>query len=121
MQDIKSSLGKIGVNTKKAIERFMGDEEMYLQYVHHFPDDPTMNSLVDAVDKKDYEAAEKAVHALKGIVSSLDFIPLADATVDMLEELRDGNVETALKEYENVKKQYKIACDVINTWRRENG
>ena len=119
MNEIFAKLNQIGAETKDALERFMNDEEMYLKYVRNFPDEPTMAALVKAVADKNYDAAEKAVHALKGIVTSLGFVPLADATIDMLEELRDGNTKAALDAYEDVKKQYQRFCDVINDWRRQ--
>ena len=113
MADITEELDKIGAETADALERFMDDREMYLKYVTSFPDEGTMQKLVAAVEAKDYIQAEKSVHALKGIVINLGFLPLADVAMDMLEELRDGSIDEALKSYENVKKQYKIFCDTI--------
>ena len=117
MNEIFKKLDGIGAETGDALERFMDDEEMYLKYVRSFPDEPTMKALVKAVEEKDYTAAEKAVHALKGIVNNLGFLPLADASVDMLEELRDGNIEDALEAYEDVTEQYGIFSEVIKEWR----
>lgn len=117
MSDIFTELDQVGAETADALERFMNDEEMYLKYVRNFPEEPTMAKLVKAVEDQDYDAAEKAVHALKGIVNNLGFIRLADAAIDMLEELRDGNIEDALDAYEDVKKQYDIYTKVIIDWR----
>lgn len=117
MTDIFEALDKIGAETDDALERFMDDKEMYLKYVKGFPEEPTMGKLTQNVADKDYEAAEKSVHALKGILNNLGFMPFADAAIDMLEELRDNNIEDALEAFEDVKKQYKIYCDVINNWK----
>lgn len=116
MTKLLEELDRVGAETADALDRFMNDEEMYLKYVREFPDEPTMGKLISAVAAKDYEAAEKAVHALKGIVNNLGFLRLADATIDMLEELRDDNIPDALEAYEDVKKQYEIYTAVI----REN-
>ena len=118
MADILKELDRIGAETEDALERFMDDKEMYLKYVRAFPDEPTMAALTKAVEAKDYDAAEKSVHALKGIVNNLGFLPLADATVDMLAELRAGNTEDALDAYEDVEKEYKRFCGVIEAWRK---
>lgn len=115
--DILQKLDKLGAETEDALERFLNDEEMYLKYIREFPDEKSMPRLVQAVADGDYEAAEKAVHALKGIVNNLGFLPLADAAVDMLEELRDDNIEDALDAFEDVQKQYDRFCAAINEWR----
>ncbi|MDD3217706.1 MAG: Hpt domain-containing protein [Lachnospiraceae bacterium] len=119
MSDIMKILDDIGAETEDALERFMNDEEMYLKYVRSFPEEHSMPDLVAAVERKDYDAAEKSVHALKGIVNNLGFLPLADAAIDMLEELRDENIEDALEAYEDVKTEYRKFTDAINTWKAE--
>ena len=117
MSEILQELDRIGAETTDALDRFLNDEEMYLKYVHDFPEERSMMNLISAVEEKDYVQAEKSVHALKGIVNNLGFIPLADAAIDMLEELRDNNIEEALNEYDDVKRQYDIFCKVIKAWR----
>lgn len=117
MKKIFSTLDRLGAETADALERFLDDEEMYLKYVRDFPQEHSMGDLVAAVERGDYEQAEKSVHALKGIVNNLGFLPLADAAVDMLEELRDGNIEDALEAYEDVKAEYAKFCEAINAWR----
>lgn len=119
MSEIFESLNSIGAETKDALERFLDDEEMYLKYVRNFPEEPTYARLVKAVEEEDYEEAEKAVHALKGIVNNLGFIPLADATIDMLAELRDENIDDALEAFDDVKSQYSKYCKVINDWKNK--
>ena len=119
MNEIFDALDDIGAETEDALDRFMDDEEMYLKYVLDFPEEPTMDKLVDAVANQDYEQAEKSVHALKGIVINLGFTPLADASMDMLEELRDENIDSALDAYEDVKTEYDRFCKVINEWRNQ--
>ncbi|MDY4611342.1 MAG: hypothetical protein SPD11_12095 [Sphaerochaetaceae bacterium] len=116
MNDILRELDGIGAETGDALDRFLDDREMYLKYVRNFPDEPTMPALVAAVARCDYSAAEKAVHALKGIVNNLGFLPLADASVEMLLALREGQVDEALDAFEDVKKQYRRFCDVIHAW-----
>lgn len=119
MINILDALDDIGADTEDALDRFMDDEEMYLKYVRDFPEEHSMEALVKAVEEKDYGQAEKSVHALKGIVNNLGFQPLADATIDMLAELRDDNIEDALDAYEDVKKEYQKFCGVIKSWRSE--
>lgn len=117
MNEILGTLDKLGAETTDALERFLDDEEMYLKYVREFPEEPSMGALVAAVEKEDYVQAEKSVHALKGIVNNLGFLPLADAAVDMLSELRDDNLEDALEAYDDVKEEYEKFCKAIISWR----
>lgn len=117
MASILEELEDLGAETEDTLERFMGDEDMYLKYVRNFPDEPSMGRLEKAMEAKDYAAAEKAVHAMKGVVNNLGFLPLADATVDMLSELRDGNIEAATEAYGDVQDEYRRFCDVIEEWK----
>lgn len=73
-----------------------------------------MPRLTKAVEAKDYQEAEQAAHALKGIVNNLGFLPLADAAVDMLKELRDGNIDKALEAHQDIQRQYLRFTDAIN-------
>lgn len=113
MDEFLDALDEAGAETEDTIERFMGDEELYLKYVKSFPEEPNMGRLVAEVEEKDYAAAEKYVHALKGIVLNLGFLSLADASVEMLMSLRDDNVDEALEEFERVKEEYGKICEVI--------
>ena len=115
--NIRKMLDRLGAETEDTVERFMDDEEMYLGYVRNFPQEGSMAALRKAVEEKDYEQAEKSVHALKGIANNLGFLPLADAAADMLEELRDGNLEEALDAYEDLEKEYERFTKVINEWK----
>ena len=119
MNEILTRLDEIGAETEESLERFMNDEEMYLKYVCSFPEEESMGELVSAVEKGDYLQAERSVHALKGIVNNLGFIPLADAAVDMLEELRDNHLPEALEAYQEVQKEYDNFCRVIKKWRKD--
>ncbi len=118
--NIFTMLDRIGARTKDTLERFMNDEELLQKYIRSFPEEPTMGKLRAAVAQRDFAAAEKAVHALKGIAKNLDFIPLADAAVDMLTELRDGNTDEALEDFDDVEREYNNFCTVIKKWRANN-
>ena len=113
MSNILEVIQGYNVEVEAALERFLNDKEMYLKYVTEFPEEPTMDRLNKAVAAEDYDEAEKAVHALKGILNNLGFITVADEAVDMLEELRDGEIETALEAYEGLTKEYDKITAVI--------
>lgn len=119
MSDIMKALQDIKAVPAQAVTRFMDDQEMYEKYVGEFPEEQTITRLRKAVEDKDYDAAEKAAHALKGITANLGFLRLTDAAVDMMMELRDGDIEEALKAYQDVEKQYEIHCAVIKAWRAQ--
>lgn len=117
MSDIIEQLDAIGAASDEALERFMEDRHLYLKYVRSYPDDASFNALVAAVEAQDYAAAQKSVHALKGLAGNLGFTSLADAAIDMLAELRDDNLDDALAAYEDVVREQRRYCDVIETWR----
>lgn len=64
-------LKQVGVNPDSAIERFMGNESLYIRMLKKFLDDKTFVSLIEAVSAKDGKTALESSHTLKGICGNL--------------------------------------------------
>lgn len=62
-----SLLKQAGINTDSAVERFMGNEALYVKMLKKFLDDHTFADLVDAAAESCGQAALEASHTLKGI------------------------------------------------------
>lgn len=96
-----------------ALQRFCGNEELYLSYVNTFPEEPTMGALKDAVEAQNWEDAFTAAHALKGLAGNLGFVPLYHATGEMVVLLRSGNVDEMSTCYEQARQCYETLVQAI--------
>lgn len=109
-------LEDMGAEVDDTLDRLMGDEEMYLEYLKKFPDNENISALRKAVDAGDCDTAMKEEHTLKGVTLNLGLLPLVDVCMDMLLDFREGKKEEALAQIGDVE-----AC--FNQWAaaiREN-
>ena len=81
-------LKEYGADTEDALARCMGKEDFYLMLVGKAVEDSNFSVLKDAVERKDYDSAFSAAHALKGIVSNLSLTPLLKPVIEITELLR---------------------------------
>lgn len=62
-----SLLKLTGINTDTAIERFMGNEMIYIKMLKKFIDDSTFSKFSTSAEIKDNKSLFEASHTLKGI------------------------------------------------------
>lgn len=98
-----------------AMQRFCGNEDIYLSYLRDFPEEPTMKELSDAVDARAWEKAFMAAHALKGLSGNLGFIPLYHAIAEMVILLRSGKYGDVKVGLEHAQKCYDELVTAIKT------
>lgn len=79
-----------GADYAATMERFMGNETMYLKLLDMLFRDENLKKLGQAVAEKDYTAAFEAAHTLKGVVGNMGLTPLYDAVCAIVEPLRAG-------------------------------
>ncbi len=96
------SLIKYGVDTESAIERFMGDSELYRSCLEAFFDDASIALLGEALMSNDCEKAFFAAHTLKGVAGNLGLNPIHETLVKIVEPLREGRCEGLEAEYEEL-------------------
>ncbi len=77
-----------GADTEKGLTMFMGNEALYLKLVNSVPNEQRFDDLVAALEKKDYDAAFDAAHALKGVLGNLSLTPLFEKASKITELLR---------------------------------
>ena len=75
-------------------------------YLKEFPEEPTLNLLEKAILEKRYNDAFTYGHALKGLAGNLGFIPLFQATAELVLLLRDKKIEDLDHVFQEVKTRY---------------
>ncbi len=82
------ALNKFGADTVKGLAMCMQNEALYLRLVSSVPDETRFDDLTQAIEKKDYDAAFEAAHALKGVLGNLSLTPLYETASSITELLR---------------------------------
>ena len=110
MQDeLLDKLEDMGAEVDDVLDRLMGDEELYMEYLKKLPDNENIVKLKEAVANKDAEQASMEVHTLKGVALNLGILPLVDVCMDMLLDFRGGEPESAMARMGEVE-------DCFNEW-----
>lgn len=103
----KEALLRAGINLDEAMERFMGNEELFMRFLKKFSNDTSYQSLKQAMSEKNYKDAFEAAHALKGVCGNLSIAKLFELVSKETEFLRGGSaVEEAEKCHVEVMAEY---------------
>lgn len=91
--DVIEKLSEWGCDTQKAIERMLGDRELYVNMLYKYREMLDIQGLCALIeDKKTGEAFETA-HNLKGVFGNLSLDPLYKLTCRIVDILRAGGCE----------------------------
>ena len=81
-------LEKWGAHPSEAIARLLGDHTLYTQLIREFYDNNDVDLLHFRLEQKDYAAAFRIAHNMKGASASLSLTPLTKALGKLVEDLR---------------------------------
>ncbi len=84
-----------GIDVDTALDRFMGNEEMYCRFLLKFFEDANYGRLQEAFEEKNPKACFEAAHAMKGVILNLGMDVLARDLIPMVEIFRKGTCEGA--------------------------
>ena len=86
--DINEFYREIGVDAKDVLNR-LGSVVLIKKYLNKFAKDGTFADLKKGIAEKDYQAAFRAAHTLKGICLHLELLPLSEISVNLTDILRN--------------------------------
>lgn len=96
-------LKDLGVNVDEGLERVMEDEELYEMTLGMFVDSVKSNPVrLEDFDAGDLDVLVKQIHMLKGLTGNLAITPLFTRYTQVLEFLRDGQLEAAKEGFERI-------------------
>lgn len=96
-----------------AIERLNGDEALYISLLYAFLRDLTMRQLSSAIERKQWDEAFTAAHALKGLAGNLGFTPLFHAIGELVIAIRNGRIKDISITLEKTKRCYEDITNII--------
>lgn len=102
MSTLLDELRAWGCDVDGAMERFMGDEELYQVCLHSVMSDKSFAGLKEALERNDVREAFDHAHTLKGVLANMGLTPMYDITVQIVEPLRAGSLEHLLPIYEEL-------------------
>lgn len=82
-----------GVDYDEGVERFGGDPQMYEKYLAKFFQGHLMEDFERQIDKKDYAAAFRTIHDLKGAAGNFGIKDYYARICELTELLRGGHTE----------------------------
>ncbi len=104
MSELMDRFSSYGGDVDGVMDRFMGDEELFIGCLAQFAQSDELDTLEECVMREAYEEAFEAAHALKGVTGNLGLTPLFDKVCVLVEALR-------AHDYSNVKEQLNDVLD----------
>ncbi|MEG1632618.1 MAG: Hpt domain-containing protein [Oscillospiraceae bacterium] len=99
MGTMLEKLNEYGADVQGAMERFLGDEELYEACFMVFLADEAFPLLGEALALKDYTQAFEAAHTLKGVAGNMGLTPIYNLICGIVDALR-------AKDYSDLQTQY---------------
>lgn len=93
-------LGKtLNMDIQAAVDRFAGQESLYVKFLKRFSGDTTINDLKSALETRDWKNVERSAHTIKGVSANLGLKELYRFSDNIVQSVRKG-------EYDNIEKLY---------------
>ena len=110
----RTRLLQIGVDIDGGLERFMGNEALFLKCLSRFPADSSFPQLEQALSDGDLQAAFIAAHTLKGVSGNLSLDAIFHASLPVVEALRCGSQEEAEAAMPELRSSYQNAILLLS-------
>lgn len=84
----KAELEEMGMDVNTTVNRFMGNEALYLKFLYKFQNDQSVANIQQHITDQNAEEIFKSAHTLKGVAANLGLDPIAQHASDITELLR---------------------------------
>lgn len=96
-QELFAQMDRLGVHTQEAIDRFMGNEALFLSFVCKLPEKLDFTRIHSGLEEEDEDAFYLHVHSLKGMAGNLGLVPIYDCAQAILVEFRTSKFKNKKK------------------------
>lgn len=93
MNAMLEKLAALGSDIKDGLNRFMENESLYVRCLQKFPPQVEQCTLHSDLAEKNYEAAIKSAHTMKGLTGNLSLTPLYIRYSEIVTRLRAGETQ----------------------------
>ena len=117
-EELKRQIEECGADVDMTVNRFMGNETLYLKFLGKFLDDKNFEGLKETIPAGQYEEAFRYAHTLKGVAVNLGINPvhdLADKIVEALRNKAPGEVDSEKVQglLAQLEADYTKVCEII--------
>lgn len=109
---ITKVLREMGCDMEETMERFMDDQEFYVECFHKFIEDKELEALGKMIESGDIEESFAQAHTLKGTLGNLGLTPLYNQMAVIVEFLRKGDMKQALEQYQPLMREWERYKDL---------
>lgn len=92
---VMEELRILGIDVANAVNRFMGNEDLYRRMLKKLPEAIKENYVDSDFDIADCDSIAKKCHTIKGVTGNLSVTPLYVAYTDIVQLMRNGQIEDA--------------------------
>lgn len=96
-----------------AMERFLDDEEFYLECLEQVLSDDLFGRLKIALENHQIQEAFDCAHTLKGLVANLGLTSLNERMGDLVEPLREGRDAGLIEKYQEIMGEREKYVEII--------
>lgn len=113
MNPILEKLQSYGVDIEATMERFVNDENLYVECLYEFLEDNSFMRLKAAISEKRYKDAFDISHMLKGVAGNLGLSSLYYSLCAFVEVLRVNEHSDIEPLYNNIMNEYNVVKSTI--------
>lgn len=117
MRRLFRELERFGCNVGEALDRVIGDEELYVECLESVQHDDAFYALGDALEKGRSKEAFEQAHTLKGVLGNLSLTPLYETVIRIVEPLRAGKTDGLDGEYGELMAERQTLEDIITKYK----
>ncbi len=112
--NLKEACEKLKIDYDMILNRFGGNEPIYIRFLNKFLADTTYSELEKSWNEINYEGIEKNAHTLKGVAGNLGLENLYTISNEVVQRVRNGEHEGLDKIYQQLQNEYKLITETIN-------
>lgn len=112
-QEYRAQLEAAQIDVEKALERFGGNEALYLKFLTKFLQDENFVQMMRCVSGRDYDGALQHAHALKGVTGNLGLDVLYQGLQDVVSDLRGNRTDGLEQKTTQLHAHYSSTCATI--------
>ena len=105
MNDRIKRLADLGCDVEDAMERFLDDEDFYMECLEQVLYDPQFQRLQTALENHQLQEGFDCAHTLKGLAANLGLTSLASMASRITEPLREGKEADFMRLYQDLQSE----------------
>lgn len=110
-----NSLKDYGCNIEAGLDRMKGKADFYKRLISKFPEVIEENEFRSLIETNQIDRAIEKTHLIKGVTANLSFDSLYKSYTKIVDYLRLGNPEAALKEFDEIEELQKKLVEFIKS------